>query len=247
MKQVYIDMDSVLVDFLSAIELRYGTTIPDCCGYDAIKWDEIKHALDTDFFHTAPAMPWTKDILMYLGAQVGPSNLFVITSADTLCRGHVEGKALWLHTHAPELVGNLIVTNHKHLCAAYERLLIDDLPSNVRSWENHGGKALHVPARWQYPQATVESFDLVGMVHNILNPDRPLYRDRPGPAPVDDGYRLVTADDPCLTASGKRAHAMYDTKFTKCGCMIAWGKTHEYLDNGSLLPKCRRCYAQESK
>jgi 5'(3')-deoxyribonucleotidase len=152
-------MDCVLVDFISAIEIRYDVDLGEKFGYDISSaidttWENLKYALDEDFWHMAPITPWAQWLMKYLHTEV-PT--YIVTSCEPDAN-HQRGKLAWLHTHFPYLIERTIFMQEKSLLSRPDRLLIDDLPFHCNAWVRAGGQAVCVPARWSHTREEVDAF-----------------------------------------------------------------------------------------
>lgn len=156
--QVFIDLDGVLADFLSAACVRLGrkldelpTGIYDLARLFEMPWADIdaKIGRDYDFWrHQIPVYPWTHRILTMLrdAQQEGTIGDFFILSSpwsqSTECH---RAKLEWCDVNLGVPHSDVILTPHKHLLAGPNRLLVDDLPSHCVEWCRCGGYAITFP------------------------------------------------------------------------------------------------------
>lgn len=168
-EHVFIDMDGVLADFISASLGLFG------CAHRGSKisgWDgmtkvvndygrQIGDITEQDFWNaiddTGPEF-WAHLPLMYgaraLVDHVAESGCpFSLLTSPSRHPNSLAGKGTWIRRNFPEMNRKTIYTPQKHLLAAPGRLLIDDGDHNVTPWREHGGTALHwvaPPAEWRH-------------------------------------------------------------------------------------------------
>lgn len=146
---IYLDMDGVLVDFVrGACELY---------NYDPLMINktvqEHVNASDEDFWNLIDSEGeafWT-ELPMYRYAKTlvnrcqHKSKVIVLTdpSFGAFCYG---GKKLWMMKHFPDIP--VYMAAEKWRLARRGDVLIDDKPSNVRDFNNHGGHGIMFPQRW---------------------------------------------------------------------------------------------------
>ena len=151
---VYLDMDGVIADFFSGIELKYGVDHWKSIQDREIKFKELAN---TNFFHTLPIFREDRG-----PRRSGPSVSceivrFVqqLTDGDWgICSSPLRGdtmnssywKRRWLEDkgYMPPLIENLIFTSNKHKYAVNPltrkpNILVDDKPENIKRWEKAGG------------------------------------------------------------------------------------------------------------
>lgn len=149
----FVDMDEVLVDFVSgAIRVHRLPVDPT-----KVTWDFWTAAgmTDRDFWAPLGFTFWKelkptlecKELMATVLKFYRPQDVFVCSSP---CRtlGCVSGKAAWVEEHFPEFVTRLLLTGRKEILAGPGRVLIDDSPENCRKWVYVGGDACMVPRHW---------------------------------------------------------------------------------------------------
>jgi len=159
---IYLDMDGVLVDFVTGISRQHNRPNP----YDdpqnhgkynmeelwGITADEFLRPCGFDFWANLPPMEDFQDYktLPVHGILTRP------TSTNTEeCRA---GKLAWVRRHWPEMSGRVYFEREKARYAARGVILIDDDDKNIESWRTSGGIGVQVPRPWN------SLHDLVGML-----------------------------------------------------------------------------------
>lgn len=153
---IFLDMDGVLVDMVSGAFKSLNITdykIPPM-EYDMTKWEGVNlstrdfwDAIDKTnehFWANLDKYLWS-DELVKLCEQYG--DLFILTapSRNPYC---LAGKMMWIKKYYPQLVRKIIITPHKYLCAARNRILIDDTDAKIEKFAKHGGKTILFPQLW---------------------------------------------------------------------------------------------------
>ena len=136
--QVFIDLDGVLADFLSAACVRLGRKLDELPTgtYDLsrlfeMSWADIdaKIGRDYEFWRHMPAYLWAKDVVALLRkAQTDGivSDIFVLSSPWQQSPECHKAKLEWCDVVLGIPTSDVILTPHKELRAAPNRLLIDD-------------------------------------------------------------------------------------------------------------------------
>ena len=155
--QVFIDLDGVLADFLSAACVRLGRKLDELPTgtYDLsrlfeMSWADIdaKIGRDYEFWRHMPAYLWAKDVVALLRkAQTDGivSDIFVLSSPWQQSPECHKAKLEWCDVVLGIPTSDVILTPHKELLAAPNRLLIDDLRSHCEDWSERGGYAIMFP------------------------------------------------------------------------------------------------------
>ncbi len=146
-------MDEVIVDFVRPALKLHKLDIP----YKNVNWDIKSHSdlpapdfwnkFDKDFYTNLPWLPDGKALLNFLIGLVGAENICLCT-APILTPGCIEGKMNWIRRELPGFDRRFIITPVKHFCAGFRKVLIDDKEKNCKSFEQHRGRAILVPAPW---------------------------------------------------------------------------------------------------
>lgn len=180
---IFIDMDGVLADFISAAFRAHGQEF-DAATYPRCEW-EITRVLGTsdsdfwavidalpDFWRNLPSYPWFRDLLDE--AEETGCEVRILTTPSR--HGHsYRGKREWLDDHGIGIPAILFGNSRdKALLARSDRLLIDDSGKNVDMFRKAGGQAILFPQVWNEnydladdPMATVRQHFavLLGGVH----------------------------------------------------------------------------------
>lgn len=175
-KELFVDMDCVLVDLIEGIAKRTHFGLdrhqlephyePGRYGfghalerlYDSRGWARY-HGLpsletrfwadvrgDDGFWANLPKLPWADDLMQTVMLS-GVSYWYLTSPSD--CGFCLVGKDTWLTKHYGKgegLPGKMIPCRDKWLLAKPGRLLIDDHDENVDRWIEHGGQAILFPA-----------------------------------------------------------------------------------------------------
>lgn len=149
-KQIYLDMDGVLVDTHSAIEKVGLKPFKGMWNNDEF-WARIKE-FGSDFWANADPYPWASQLVEASYDAVGQANTFILTAPSRTCFPAATGKMQWLHKHFPEFIhdSRMLIASKKYLLARPDRFLIDDRASVVSEWNKAGGDVCHFhPERGQ--------------------------------------------------------------------------------------------------
>jgi 5'(3')-deoxyribonucleotidase len=158
--QILLDMDGVLVDFLSGalkslnrdfnktvtIE-QYAKEFAQWGIYDyygiTIKefWQSIENT--PNFWINLDPMPWCGQLYSML-SEIGDVTIVTSPSEDTDC---VRQKLVWLRHHLGVKPDSVFLGSRKYLMAG-NGILIDDYFKNCDSFRNAGGQAVLVPSNW---------------------------------------------------------------------------------------------------
>lgn len=156
MKQVYIDMDGVLVDTIAHECKRHN--------FDMSKWIRGEYNINLvtgieadDFFRDTD---WTKlprtDLaysILYYAWEKYPNNCFILTSA---LPGAFDAKVQWMKEVFPFVPeSNIIFTWRKYLLAREDRILIEDNEDVAHQWIKNGGQAIVMPQPWNWSNTDV--------------------------------------------------------------------------------------------
>ena len=177
-QQIFLDMDGVLVDFLSgAMEVlnrKYGhkSTIEqyatyfgewDVCAFYGITgekfWDSIHST--PNFWYNLKPMPWAKRLYEML-KELGDVTIVTTPSDDPDCSRQ---KLQWLSKHLGIKPDAVLMGSRKYLLAG-NGLLIDDYSKNVYAFKAAGGDAILIPSNWNTLDLTFEEIQNI-----IINKD----------------------------------------------------------------------------
>jgi len=164
--QIYLDMDGVLADFVSASIAAHGRDD----SHDSVKtWDysteqwEISHgkfwsACQGRSFW-AGLSPYSHHLELLEMCEAYADEVYFLTSPSST--GHAEclaGKSDWIKAWFGGMYQkNLIPTKHKHLLAASDRVLIDDSSGNIESWVKAGGIGIGFGQPWNQYDACMSN------------------------------------------------------------------------------------------
>lgn len=144
--KVFLDMDGVIVDFMSGACLKLGLENPflrlENIGKYLIFTDEQFESFDQRFWEELEP---TDDFDKYIALAYSLGDVSVLTQFKDL-PGYVDGKVKWLKMWVPNV--DITVTTNKTLLASKDSLLIDDYYDNVKAFQTAGGKAVCVPRPW---------------------------------------------------------------------------------------------------
>jgi len=180
-KQVLLDMDGVLTDFVKHICQLHNRPNPFLHGENRglFEMDKIwgMSASDFwspcgyDFWSTMDWMPDAQDILGVLDSAVGTDNVCLLT-APCATAGCVEGKRDWVRKNLPEFSKRLMIGSAKEFMASPVRLLVDDRDENVDKYKAAGGPTFLYPRCWNRNHGLVCHGDLhMMLMHSIIGRD----------------------------------------------------------------------------
>ena len=158
---IYLDLDGVCTDFVSAGALANGQTPAEVLG----KWErefegefrpyvvmgvareEYWQAIDDAgeaFWIGLQQYPWFTELYQALSdlAQV------VFLSSATRAPSSLSGKLKWLQARFGRKFRDYIFTAHKQQLASPSALLVDDYERNVEGFLEAGGSAVLFPQPW---------------------------------------------------------------------------------------------------
>jgi 5'(3')-deoxyribonucleotidase len=175
-QQVLLDMDGVLVDFISgAIEVinkEFNRTvtleqyvkefgqwgIPDYYGITTSQFWKAIHSTPNFWINLKP-IPWYKDLYDFL-KEMGEVTILTAPSEDPVC---VKEKLEWLRQYLGIKNDAVFIGSRKYLMAG-NGLLIDDYQKNVENFKKEGGDAVLIPSTWNTNGLTFNR-----VVNTILN------------------------------------------------------------------------------
>lgn len=159
-RTIFLDMDGVVADFVSAAIRLNTDTPPDKIiekmrgSYDIEHalgippkefWERISH--DNHFWWQLELTPEAHDIVKLASDKVGSKNVYFLSS-PSLCPWSHWGKASWIKEHFPTFMTRTILCNDKQLLARPASLLIDDSDAKVDKFRHSAGKAILLPRPW---------------------------------------------------------------------------------------------------
>ncbi len=152
----YLDMDGVLVDFVSGALRAHGRAIypkkvryefPVDLGFKSPHDPAFWNPLGREFWSS---LDWTgegKELLAGLELIFG-ERIVLVTSPPLLPLGAVDGKEQWVQRNLPAYMDRLVITRAKYLMAGPAKLLVDDNNDNIVQHYAGGGRVVMVPRPW---------------------------------------------------------------------------------------------------
>lgn len=151
--QIYLDLDGVLCDFVSAAFAAHGRQY----NGEKLEWDFFKawgmnsrqfwYAIDETgpaFWSGISPYPWCYEV-RDLVASFDPD--YRVATSPSEHPHSAGGKVAWIRNHLPG-----VTARRRHLTASKAelakagRVLIDDSPANCAEWCKAGGRAILFPA-----------------------------------------------------------------------------------------------------
>ena len=154
---VYLDMDGVLVDFVTGALQVHGAgpekMIPgvyDMCQWLNLSLEDFRRPLGGQSFWQH--LPWMSDGMAVLQLVLDhvPEKMLWLVSDPLPSPGCYAGKYLWLRSNLAGLSDRLVLAQDKSFLARPGALLIDDHTEAVDSWRERGGEAILVPRPWNH-------------------------------------------------------------------------------------------------
>ena len=150
---IFIDLDSVIVQFYQGALKVLGVTnysIP-INEPSMEKWpgvnvttSEFWRAIDATnekFWAELEPYSYARD-LVKVCESYGETFILTAPARNPYC---LAGKKMWVQKHLPRLSGKMIITKHKYLCAAPNRVLIDDNNEQCDKFSAAGGGTILFP------------------------------------------------------------------------------------------------------
>jgi hypothetical protein len=170
----FIDLDGVLVDFVSGVLAAHGARLPPreiCWDFNTqlgLTAGEFWAPCGKDFWES---LSWTHEgpALLEAVEKVFGDNVVVLTSPCKTA-GAVEGKVEWIRRNMPKYARRYFVGPPKHLLAGAGKLLIDDHDDNAKKFAAHGGRVVLVPRPWNARRDDTDElgrFDVQRMAEEI--------------------------------------------------------------------------------
>lgn len=148
--KVFLDMDGVLVDFMTAVCRMFKLPEPPQIYnfFEPIR-EEVNKTATTSFFYNLKWMHDGKEILSSVLDRFPQENIYLLTALMPNPESGT-GKLLWIREHLPRWYKEqtIISTAPKHLLARSDTLLIDDKNENIDEFIEAGGRGLLVPRAW---------------------------------------------------------------------------------------------------
>jgi 5'(3')-deoxyribonucleotidase len=150
---VYLDIDSVIADFISAAMTALNVTtytippnepnIEKWTGVN-VSTREFWKAIDKtneEFWVNIPKYDYS-DELVKLCHNYGEVFFLTSPSRNPAC---LSGKMMWIKRYFPRMARNIVLTPAKYLCAAPNRVLIDDSETKCDKFIQYGGSTILFP------------------------------------------------------------------------------------------------------
>lgn len=152
----FLDLDSVLVDFISGALKALGVnnyTIP-LNESNMEKWPGVNCTTEQfwlsidktgeDFWAELEKYDYA-DELVSVCKSFGEVFFLTSPSRNPKC---LSGKLIWVQKHFPELQRKIVLTPAKYLCAAPDRVLIDDTILKCDKFSKFGGLSVLFPQEY---------------------------------------------------------------------------------------------------
>ena len=159
--RIFLDMDGVLVDFVSAALACHGApdlldnwppgewSVPQVLG---ISKEEFWRAIDAQghvFWANLCPYPWTRQ-LVDMVASLDPG--WTIATAPSRNPACPQGKISWMRSHLDEGNGRpfmrFMIGRDKHALAAPRCILVDDSDEKIDAFNEAGGIGILFPQPW---------------------------------------------------------------------------------------------------
>ena len=148
---IFLDLDGVIVDFISGLINFYSLPFKHD---DIVKWELTEKQLGM-----TPEACWSDltddfwvDLKMYAHA---PALLKMLSGYKTCIltapmRDRASGKQIWIMENLPDFYNNkrYLIGPGKKYCAGPGRVLIDDHDGNIRQFKKAGGIGIVYPQPW---------------------------------------------------------------------------------------------------
>jgi 5'(3')-deoxyribonucleotidase len=167
----FIDIDGVLANFVEGVFDLYG--IPQNYvhqlrgNYDIISflsvsvdsfWEKINRK--STFWEMLNLTDEAERIVELAEKYTHKRNVFLLSS-PAVHPNCYNGKAAWVKEHFPDYMTRLILTGHKYLLAAPDRLLIDDSDRKLAKFQEHGGQTILIPRPWNSKHTNEENYPFI--------------------------------------------------------------------------------------
>jgi 5'(3')-deoxyribonucleotidase len=153
--KIFLDMDGVLVDFVSgahrAFNKHYDHAAPLVWEFFkewGVSFKEFDAKCDIDFWDLLDWMPDGPEIEQTVRHKFGPENIYLLTTPMPNS-GSGTGKLRWIKRCMPWVYDRTIISYApKSLLAGPDTLLIDDKDENIAEFVAAGGCGILVPRPW---------------------------------------------------------------------------------------------------
>lgn len=154
----FLDMDGVLVDFVSDMCRVHNRPNPYNDPINLGKFDmaEIwgmtaeefwEPTVNPYFWRDMSKLPEADDLVETVLTRFGTSNTCILSSPSQ-SQYCIPEKRQWLQIHYPRLASNILFGSAKRFLAGPGRFLIDDYDANIIRFAKAGGVGLTYPQPW---------------------------------------------------------------------------------------------------
>lgn len=154
-KKLFLDMDGVLVDFVTGVRVFHSKhieykDIQQNIAQQMFPSNEQYRFYDPLGFDFWANLTWTEEGQKLLAGLLGfiDSEDIVLMTSPILTRGCADGKLAWIKKNCPIFTRQYCVTPCKHQYAHPSALLVDDSERNCTEFQDAGGFAYLVPRPW---------------------------------------------------------------------------------------------------
>jgi 5'(3')-deoxyribonucleotidase len=167
---IFLDMDGVLCDFVSAAFSAHGVTFkPDEYPRGEFACEKIIGCTSSEFWRridfageyfweNLEPYPWAKSLF----EELQLIDEVIIATSPSRSPASYAGKRRWLRHMGMHGVQSMF-GSRKYLMAKPGRVLIDDGEHNVKPWIREGGQAVLVPQPWNHAEPVAD------MVEHVLS------------------------------------------------------------------------------
>lgn len=167
--KIYFDLDGVLADFDGGVEELCGISFCEQENRTEEQDEEMWNAIRSvdHFYDKLSFMPGAEELFYAVYSRYA-DRCEILTGTPKPKRGILtagDDKIHWVHRMlAEDIRVNIVYREEKRkFCTGKECVLIDDLPGNIRSWEEYGGTGiLHISA-----EKTLEQLRSTGILEEI--------------------------------------------------------------------------------
>lgn len=175
----FLDLDGVLVDFVSGALALHGKTLDPAevrwdfmaqigfAGVDAPRfWEPLGRAFWAGLGWTHEGRALLSEIERLFGENVA------ILTSPCETDGCIDGKRDWIKRHLPAYRRRLIVGSPKELLAAPGKILVDDHDGNEQAFAAKDGATILVPRPWNWRRDETDAlgrFDVARVVHELMH------------------------------------------------------------------------------
>jgi len=155
--RILVDLDDVLVDFVGAAVKLHKRSMAELNEkripgtWDISKplglsptefWYPINHVAGSSFWSNLEKLPWYNELLEAVKAK---TNDWYIVTTPSLHLSSYAGKLAWFVSTFGSSFNQYVLTQHKHLLANEQTILIDDSDRNIKKFCDAGGIGLLFP------------------------------------------------------------------------------------------------------